>query len=100
MMTDSLFLMPIAWMVAGALLLLLELLDGSFVFFLPSGFGAWLTALMLKLQGMGLFFATHPVDAWDEAVLAFALCSALAFAVIRLVVRRKGAGAGPDINQY
>lgn len=95
--------LPLVWMIFGALLLSLELLDGSFVVFLPSGLGAWLTAGILQLQLKGWLFNWVLFDDWSDLVLAFALLSISAIVVVRAVVRWRRSIPGQqadDINQY
>lgn len=95
--------LPLVWMIFGAVLLSLELLDGSFVVFLPSGLGAWLTAGLLQLQLNGLLFNRVIFDDWSDLVLTFALASIVAIVLVQILVRwrrSKNDHEPDDINQY
>ena len=94
---------PIVWMILGAILLSLELLDGSFIVFLPTGLGAWLTAGFLQMQLQGALFDSVVFDDWSDLLLGFALASIAAIAMVQLLVRKKRFakdGQSDDINQY
>ena len=94
---------PYVWLILGVLLLSLELLDGSFSFFLPSGLGAWLTAALLKLQLNGLLFDAVVFDNWSDLLLGFAIASIVAIGAVRILIYRKrsvNSAQSDDINQY
>ena len=42
--------LPELWIIAGIILICLEIVDGSLIFFLPLGLGSFLNALILFLQ--------------------------------------------------
>ncbi len=92
--------MPMTWLILGAVLLALELLDGSLLFFLPAGLGAWLAAGILKLQLSNQLFGHVWLDSWSDVLVAFAASTAIAMAGVRLYVRLRPGSPQNDINDY
>lgn len=99
-MIQAWMFMPLAWMILGSVLLLLELADGSFYIFLPTGIGAWLTAGVLKMQLTNTLFGQVWIDQWTDLAVVFALATGIAMILIRVYVRLRPKSDQGDINQY
>jgi membrane protein implicated in regulation of membrane protease activity len=94
---------PTTWLLLGVTLLLLELVDGSFIIFLPSGLGSWFNALLLKLQLEGMLFDRLVFDSWDDLLVCFALSTGAAIVALRVFVKQRKRGQpseSDDINTY
>ncbi len=103
MSLNYLLFSPITWLLLGVALLLLELVDGSFIIFLPSGLGSWFNSLLLKLQLEGLLFDRLVFDSWDDLLVCFALSTGAAIAGLRMFVKQRKCGQhseSDDINTY
>jgi len=95
--------LPQLWVIAGLMFILLELTDGSAVFFLPMGLASLLLAALLKLQEQdALPYAVIP-QAWYW-LLAFwiglALVCFVAISRLRPFFFKRQDDNGEDINQY
>ena len=65
MMLDILLYSGNVWLIIGLLLAILELTNGTLIFFLPTGASGLLTGLVLKMQESG----SLPIllDSWSGA---------------------------------
>lgn len=98
---NYLLFLPFAWLILGAVLLSLELLVGSFVVFLPSGLGAWVTAAALKLQLEDMLFGLLLFSSWSDLLVMFAISTGVSIVLVRYFVHlRKSGTPDDDINQY
>ncbi len=103
MTLNYLLFSPTTWLLLGVTLLLLELVDGSFILFLPSGLGSWFNALLLKLQLEGMLFDRLVFDSWDDLLVCFALSTGAAIVALRVFVKQRKRGQpseSDDINTY
>lgn len=103
MTLNYLLFSPTTWLLLGVTLLLLELVDGSFIIFLPSGLGSWFNSLLLKLQLEGVLFDHLVFDSWDDLLVCFALSTGSAIVALRLFVKQRKRGKpseSDDINTY
>ena len=96
MMLDILLYSGNVWLIIGLLLAILELTNGTLIFFLPTGASGLLTGLVLKMQESG----SLPIllDSWSGALT---LCSILSFILslgLNFIVKRKE--TSDDINDY
>ena len=66
MMLDILLYSGNIWLMIGLLLAILELTNGTLIFFLPTGVSGLLTGLILKLQESGSLSIL--VDSWSGAL--------------------------------
>ena len=86
-----------AWLIIGLILCILELSNGSLIFFLPMGISALIVGLILKLQESGILSVLMSDWAWTATVWAL-LSLVLSLLLNRLMRRKKDDTA--DINQY
>ena len=103
MTLNYLLFSPTTWLLLGVTLLLLELVDGSFIIFLPSGLGSWFNALLLKLQLEGMLFDRLVFDSWDDLLVCLALSTGAAIVALRVFVKQRKRGQpseSDDINTY
>lgn len=103
MTLSFLIFQPYAWLIFGAILLALELFEGSFIFFLPTGLGAWITAGLIKLQLNGVLLPLVIFSDWSEVLLGYAIVSIIAIGLVRFITssrKRRGASEQDDINKY
>lgn len=103
MTINYLLFSPTTWLLLGVTLLLLELVDGSFIIFLPSGLGSWFNALLLKLQLEGMLFDRLVFDSWDDLLVCFALSTGVAIVALRILAKQRKRGQpskSDDINTY
>ena len=103
MTMNYLLFSPTTWLLLGVALFLFELVDGSFIVFLPSGLGSWVNSLLLKLQLEGVLFDQLVFDSWDDLLVCFALSTGAAVVGLRVFVNQRKRGQlseSDDINTY
>ena len=84
------------WLILGLILAILELTNGTLIFFLPMGLSGLLTGLFLKLQEsktLSIFLSD-----WAYSLTFWALLSLLLSLLLNFVVVKKD--NSKDINQY
>ena len=96
MMLDILLYSGNIWLMIGLLLAILELTNGTLIFFLPTGVSGLLTGLILKLQESGSLQIL--VDSWSGALTIWAILSLILSLALNFIVRRKE--TSEDINDY
>ena len=96
MMLDILLYSGNVWLMIGLLLAILELTNGTLIFFLPTGASGLLTGLVLKLQESG----SLPIllDSWSGALALWAILSFILSLALNFIVKRKE--TSDDINDY
>ncbi len=97
MLTEFILFSGNAWLIIGLVLCILELSNGSLIFFLPMGISGLLVGLLLKLQESGNLSVLISDWTWVATVWAL-LALALSLLLNRLMKRKKDDTA--DINQY
>ena len=95
-MLDILLYSGNIWLMIGLLLAILELTNGTLIFFLPTGVSGLLTGLILKLQESGSLQIL--VDSWSGALTIWAILSLILSLALNFIVRRKE--TSEDINDY
>ena len=95
-MLDILLYSGNIWLMIGLLLAILELTNGTLIFFLPTGVSGLLTGLILKLQESGSLPIL--VDSWSGALTIWAILSLILSLALNFIVRRKE--TSEDINDY
>ncbi|MGB1863216.1 MAG: hypothetical protein ACPHOL_02805 [Candidatus Puniceispirillum sp.] len=90
------------WLILGLLFVMLEVtLDGSMVIFLPLGIGGFMNAAALKIQqNIPMDSFSFLPETWEQTLISFAIFTALASIILRLVVRHKKTDTTPDVNDY
>ena len=96
MMLDILLYSGNIWLMIGLLLAILELTNGTLIFFLPTGVSGLLTGLILKLQESGSLPIL--VDSWSGALTIWAILSLILSLALNFIVKRKE--TSEDINDY
>tara|TARA_B100000927_G_C16457246_1_gene466363 strand:+ start:518 stop:808 length:291 start_codon:yes stop_codon:yes gene_type:complete len=96
MMLDILLYSGNIWLMIGLLLAILELTNGTLIFFLPTGVSGLLTGLILKLQESGSLSIL--VDSWSGALTLWAILSLILSLALNFIVKRKE--TSEDINDY
>ena len=94
---------PQLWIIAGILLILLELMDGTQIFFLPMGLGSLFMALWIYLFNDGALPHTWLSPNWYFVFLhwaVMALVLALALTSWRRSRRQKAQPQDTDVNDY
>lgn len=76
------------WITLGIVLLILESLEGSFNYFLPTSLGGFLC---------GIFVFLLPDATWKVILFVFATGSLLAFYALKKLIKKKDE---TDINDY
>ena len=96
MMLDILLYSGNVWLIIGLLLAILELTNGTLIFFLPTGASGLLTGLVLKMQESG----SLPIllDSWSGALTFWAILSFILSLCLNFIVKRKE--TSDDINDY
>ena len=91
---------PTLWSIIGLLLILLELTDGSKIFFLPFGLASIANGILIYLQNNGSLNELVILKYWHSPLISLGLL-AIGFAVIlRLVSSRLKKDDTSDINEY
>ena len=96
MMLDILLYSGNIWLMIGLLLAILELTNGTLIFFLPTGVSGLLTGLILKLQESGSLPIL--VDSWSGALSLWEILSLILSLALNFIVKRKE--TSEDINDY
>lgn len=91
--------LPEAWLIAGILLVVLELFEGSMIA-LPIGVAALIVAGIVKAQAMLWFGDIVLLETWRDVLLCFALLAVASVGLIRLVFQRRRNKQPDDINDY
>ena len=84
------------WLIIGLTLAILELANGTLIFFLPMGVSGLLTGLVLKLQEsetLSIFLSD-----WASSLTLWAVLSLVLSLLLNFVVVKKD--NSKDINQY
>jgi membrane protein implicated in regulation of membrane protease activity len=95
MFSDYLFVGNI-WLIIGLLFIILELIDGSLVIFLPTGIGGLIVGIILKLQESNIAPIILIGLVWT--LLAWAFLSVVISIIIRNIFKTKK--PSEDINNY
>ena len=91
-------LLPQVWLIIGMLLVLMELMDGSQIFFLPIGLGGILTSAALYLERKAWIPFGYIPDTWYGMLVFWAIAS-LVF-ILLLTIRRRKQKKSVDVNDY
>ena len=86
------------WVAIGLLFVILEVTDGSAIFFLPLGLAGLILGLIIYLVEIAIIPSTLVPDKWYWLIVYWVLLSVvIAFIISFLRKKRKQNG---DINQY
>ncbi len=87
------------WIIIGIILILLELSDGSAIFFLPLGIGALILSLYIYLSNIEVISQNLVIGTWYFALVVWSIISLITSILISLM-RKKYSNDTPDINDY
>ena len=91
---------PTLWSILGLILIVLELTDGSKIFFLPFGLASIANGILIYFQNNGSFNEIIILKYWHSPLISVGLL-AIAFALIlRLLSSQKKDDDSSDINEY
>ena len=95
---------PLVWVIIGIIAILLELTDGSRVFFLPIGLAAMVVAAHLQLVFTNIVSSSLLPEAWYWLAMEWMIVAA-AISVLLVVFRTQmmpgdAASDDEDINRY
>ena len=86
------------WVAIGLFFIILEITDGSAIFFLPMGLAGFILGLILFLVENDFLQASLVPDEWYWIVASWIILSVIIAFIISLV--RKKPKEDSDINQY
>ena len=84
------------WLIIGLALAILELTNGTLIFFLPMGVSGLFTGLFLKLQENNILSVF--LDNWALTLTFWAILSLILSLLLNFIVLKKD--TSKDINQY
>ena len=87
------------WIIIGIIFILLELTDGSAIFFLPLGIGSIILSLYIYLCNIELISESLIIETWYFALVVWAILSLITSVLISLA-RKKYSNETTDINDY
>lgn len=90
---------PEAWVIAGLVLIIADILVGFGLIVLPFGVAALLLAALLYGHSQQLFGGADPFSSWRAVLIWFAGLSIVSVGLIRVVFQRSKKN-GSDINRY
>jgi membrane protein implicated in regulation of membrane protease activity len=95
--TYWLFLSQI-WLLLGFLFILLELTDGSAIFFLPMGIGSFIIALLLYAVSNNYLPVSALPNTWYWLLVIWMIASLIISVALATIRRRNSKNS--DINEY
>ncbi|HSF91459.1 MAG TPA: hypothetical protein VLA51_04560 [Paracoccaceae bacterium] len=90
---------PTFWLIAGVILVGMELLDGSFIFFLPIGIASFGNATLNAVANLGVSPFSGMMSVWYFQLVTLAVMAVAVSYGLRLYSRKYGNDQG-DINDY
>ena len=87
------------WIIIGIAFIILELTDGSAIFFLPLGIGSLILSFYMYFCNVGIIHQYIIIDTWYLALVIWAILSLITSLIISLL-RKKYLNHNPDINDY
>ena len=84
------------WLIIGLILAIIELSNGTLIFFLPMGVSGLLTGLLLKLQENGTL--SNLIESWSSALIFWAVVSLCLSLLLNFIVKKKQ--VTKDVNDY
>ncbi|MBK92914.1 MAG: hypothetical protein CMP33_01065 [Rickettsiales bacterium] len=85
------------WLIIGIVIVSLELIDGSFIFFLPIGLASIINSAILYIQNNQLILENEILRYWYHPFLSLALLSFIISLLLQKITSRKNK---KDINDY
>lgn len=87
------------WIILGIIFILLELIDGSNIFFLPLGIGSLFVSFFLYLSGQELVAELLILEYWYEVLVLWVVLS-VAISIFIARFWSKKSDIDDDINNY
>ncbi len=87
------------WIIIGIIFVLLELTDGSAIFFLPLGIGSFFESLYIYIADIQLISPFLIIDKWYFLIVMWAVLSLITSLLISTFWKRNTED-NKDINQY
>ncbi len=87
------------WIIIGIIFVLLELTDGSTIFFLPLGIGSLILSFYIYLSDIGIINKNIIIDTWYIALVIWAILSLIS-SLFMALLRKRYSNENPDINDY
>ena len=87
------------WIITGIIFVLLELTDGSAIFFLPLGIGSFFESLYLYFVDIQIISPSLIIDKWYFLIVMWAVLSLIVSLLISNFWKRNTED-DEDINQY
>ena len=84
------------WIIIGIILVFLEILDGSMIFFLPIGLASFINALILFIND-NYFDEVEFISTWHHLLVTLAISSLILSFTLRKFSKKK---PKKDINDY
>ena len=84
------------WIIIGIILIFLEILDGSMIFFLPIGLASFVNALILVLNDK-FFEDLEYITTWHHLLVTLAISSLIFSFFLRKLSKKR---PKKDINDY
>ena len=88
---------PKVWIIIGIILISMELLDGSFIFFLPIGIGSFINSIILFLQNNKIILEKNIIDYWYETFMSLGISSIIVSFLLQKISKKS---TKKDINDY
>ncbi len=88
---------PKVWVMIGIVLIAMEIIDGSFIFFLPIGVGSLINAIILYLQENQIIFKEYILNYWYHTFISLAILSLIISFMLQKLSRKS---ANKDVNDY
>ena len=87
------------WIIVGILFILLELTDGSTIFFLPLGIGSFFISIFIYLLKKGMVPELLILDAWYQILVLWAVIS-ISISIFLARFWNKKSNSNDDVNNY
>jgi membrane protein implicated in regulation of membrane protease activity len=95
-MIENLLFSGNIWLIVGLVLAIIELTNGTLIFFLPMGVSGLITGTLLKLQESESISVL--INDWTAALIFWAFLSLLLSLMLNLLVKKKD--TVKDVNDY
>ena len=91
---------PTLWGILGLILILLELTDGSKIFFLPFGLASIANGALIYFQNSGSFNELVILKYWHSPLISVSLFAVIFAILLRLFSSQQKKDDTSDINKY
>ena len=88
---------PKVWIIIGIILIAMEVIDGSFIFFLPIGVGSLINAIILYLQENQIIFKEYILNYWYHTFISLGISSLIISFMLQKVSNKS---TDKDVNDY